>query len=212
MDFILDLLKQDYISNIYIGVTGILVAIVIFIAEVIKDQNNELNKKVILHKTNIKNYIIDVLLIFFYMLIVNMLKYNEGNSICEFYNIIYVITHILLLGFVILSIYRTGKIFWITLKLNTEKDYFNKELEKYMNEKVLELEKRANNKNNKKHKKEEAEFKEFIKEQEVYFNDEKIIKGNSEYKPIFPVKNGIIGKYDYKRLIDLANYFNNQKI
>lgn len=45
MDFILDLLKQDYISNVYIGVTGILVAIVIFIAEVIKDQNNELKKK-----------------------------------------------------------------------------------------------------------------------------------------------------------------------
>ena len=131
MEFILDLLKQDYISNVYIGVTGILVAIVIFIAEIIKDQNNELNKKVILHKTNIKNYVIDVLLIFFYMLIVNMLKYNEENSICEFYNIIYVITHISLLGFVILSIYRTGKIFWITLKLNTEKDYFNKELEKY---------------------------------------------------------------------------------
>ena len=126
MEFILDLLKQDYISNVYIGVTGILVAIVIFIAEVIKDQNNELNKKVILHKTNIKNYVIDVLLIFLYMLIVNMLKYNEENSICEFYNIIYVITHILLLEFVILSIYRTGKIFWITLKLNTEKDYFNK--------------------------------------------------------------------------------------
>ena len=138
MEFILDLLKQDYISNVYIGVTGILVAIVIFIAEVIKDQNNELNKKVILHKTNIKNYVIDVLLIFLYMLIVNMLKYNEENSICEFYNIIYVITHILLLEFVILSIYRTGKIFWITLKLNTEKDYFNKELEKYINEKKFE--------------------------------------------------------------------------
>lgn len=212
MEFILDLLKQDYISNVYIGVTGILVAIVIFIAEVIKDQNNELNKKVILHKTNIKNYVIDVLLIFFYMLIVNMLKYNEENSICEFYNIIYVITHILLLEFVILSIYRTGKIFWITLKLNTEKDYFNKELEKYIKEKVLELEKRASNKNNKKHKKEEMEFKEFIKEQEVYFNDEKIIKENSGYEPIYPVKNGIIGKYDYKKLIDLSNYFNNQKI
>lgn len=212
MEFILDLLKQDYISNVYIGVTGILVAIVIFIAEVIKDQNNELNKKVILHKTNIKNYVIDVLLIFFYMLIVNMLKYNEENSICEFYNIIYVITHISLLGFVILSIYRTGKIFWITLKLNTEKDYFNKELEKYINEKVLELEKRASNKHNKKHKKEEMKFKEFIKEHEVYFNDDKIIQENSEYEPIYPVKNGIIGKYDYKKLTDLANYFNNQKI
>ena len=67
MDFVLDVLKQDYISNIYIGVTGILVAIVIFIAEVIKDQSNELNKKVILYKTNIKNYIIDILVIFFYM-------------------------------------------------------------------------------------------------------------------------------------------------
>ena len=77
MNFLLDILKQDYISNVYIGVTGILVAIVIFIAEVIKDQNNELNKKVILYKTNIKNYIIDVLLVFFYMLIVNMLKYND---------------------------------------------------------------------------------------------------------------------------------------
>ena len=45
MDLILNILKQDYIYDIYIGVTGIIVAIVIFIAEVVKDQNNELNKK-----------------------------------------------------------------------------------------------------------------------------------------------------------------------
>ena len=212
MDFILEVLKKDYISNIYIGVTGILVAIVIFIAEVIKDQNNELNKKVILYKTNIKNNVIDILFIFFYMLIVNMLKYNRENSTCNFYNIIYLITHSFLLVFVIISIYRTGKIFWITLKLNTEKDYFNKELEKYIYEKVIDLERRANNQNNKKHKKEEIEFRKFLKEQEIYFNDETIIKENPEYEPIYPVKNGIIGKYDYKKLIDLANYFNNQKI
>lgn len=68
MEFLLEVLKQDYISNIYIGVTGILVAIVIFIAEVIKDKNNELDKKVILYKANIKNYIIYILFIFFYML------------------------------------------------------------------------------------------------------------------------------------------------
>lgn len=41
MDLILNILKQDYIYDIYIGVTGIIV----FIAEVVKDQNNELNKK-----------------------------------------------------------------------------------------------------------------------------------------------------------------------
>ena len=94
MDFILEVVKQDYISNIYIGVTGILVAIVIFIAEVIKDKNNELDKKVILYNTNIKYYIIYILFIFFYMLIVNMFEYNSENSICDFCNIIYLITHI----------------------------------------------------------------------------------------------------------------------
>ena len=74
MDLILNILEQDYISDVYIGVTGILVAIVIFIAEVIKDQNNELNKKVILYRTNIKENIIDVLINFFYMIIINMVK------------------------------------------------------------------------------------------------------------------------------------------
>jgi len=212
MDFILNILEQDYISNVYIGVTGILVAIVIFIAEVIKDQNNELNKKVILYRTNIKENIIDVLLIFFYMLIIKMLKYNQDSDICNFYNIIYLIAHGLLLGFVIMSIYKTGKMFWIALKLNTEKDYFNEELEKYIYEKAIELEKRANNKNNKKHKKEEIEFRKFLKEQEIYFNDESKIKDNSDYEPIYPIKNGIIGKYDYKKLIELSNYFSNQKI
>ena len=130
MDFILEVVKQDYISNIYIGVTGILVAIVIFIAEVIKDKNNELDKKVILYNTNIKYYIIYILFIFFYMLIVNMFEYNSENSICDFCNIIYLITHSVLLVVVIISICITGKIFWVTLKLNTEKDYFNKKLEK----------------------------------------------------------------------------------
>ena len=121
MDFVLEVLKQDYISNIYIGVTGILVAIVIFIAEVIKDQNNELNKKIILCKTNIKNYIIYILCIFFYMLIINMLKYNNENDIGDFYNIIYLITHSLLLIFVIISICITGMMFRVTLRLNTER-------------------------------------------------------------------------------------------
>ena len=212
MEFILELMEQDYISNVYIGVTGILIAIVIFIAEVINNQTNELNKKVILHKTNVKNNILYILCIFFYMLVINMIKYNSENSICDFYNIIYLATHGLLLIFVIISIYMTGKMFWITIKLNTEKDYFNEELEKYVYEKVINLEKRATTKNNKKHKIEETEFKKFIKSQEIYFNDKTLIEDNSEYEPIYPAKNGIIGKYDYKKLTDLANYFNDQKI
>ncbi|MFR1738895.1 MAG: hypothetical protein ACLSWB_00170, partial [Clostridia bacterium] len=137
MDLILNILEQDYISDVYIGVTGILVAIVIFIAEVIKDQNNELNKKVILYRTNIKENIIDVLINFFYMIIINMVKYNQDSDICNFCNITYLITHGILLVFVLMSIYKTGKMFWIALKLNTEKDYFNEELEKYIYKKSM---------------------------------------------------------------------------
>lgn len=212
MNILLNILEQNYITNIYIGVTGVLVAIVIFIAEVIKDQNNELNKKVILYKTHIKENITDALVIFFYMIIVNMLKYNIDNGTFDLYNIITLISHIFLLIFVIISIYRTGKMFLISLRLNTEKDYFNKELENYIHEKALELEKRANKKNNKKHKKYENEFKDFIKNQEIYSNNESIIKEDTDYEAIYPIKNGIIGTYDFKKLNDLASYFNNQKI
>ena len=107
MDLILNILEQDYISDVYIGVTGILVAIVIFIAEVIKDQNNELNKKVILYRTNIKENIIDVLINFFYMIIINMVKYNQDIYIFNFCNIIYLIKHGILLVFVLIYIYKT---------------------------------------------------------------------------------------------------------
>ena len=41
MDLILNILKQDHIYDIYIGVTGIIVAIVVFIAEVVKDQKEK---------------------------------------------------------------------------------------------------------------------------------------------------------------------------
>ena len=140
MNILLNILEQNYITNIYIDVTGVLVAIVIFIAEVIKDQNNELNKKVILYKTHIKENITDALMIFFYMIIVNMLKYNIDNCTFDIYNILTLISHIFLLIFVIISIYRTGKMFLISLRLNTEKDYFN-------NQKISEEKYMINNKN-----------------------------------------------------------------
>ena len=54
--FVLNILNQDYISNIYIGITGIIVAIVIFIAEAVKEQDNELNKRVVLYYSRLKKY------------------------------------------------------------------------------------------------------------------------------------------------------------
>lgn len=212
MDKFLNLINQDYISNIYIGITGILVAIVIFIAEVIKDQNNELNKKIILSKTGIKMNSIFLLIIFFYMLVINMFVYDVNLSINCYTNISYILTHCLLLILVIISLYTTGRVFLIALKLNTEKDYFNKSLEEYVYRKVPKLEKKANKKGNKKHKKEEKEFRNFLKKQKVFFIDKAKIKDITKYEAVYPIKSGIVGRYDYKKLNEFIEYFNNNKI
>lgn len=93
--FVLNILNQDYISNIYIGITGIIVAIVIFIAEAVKEQDNELNKRVVLYYSRLKRNIIIMLVIFVYMLLCNSVKYDENTVIKSFNNISYLITHVI---------------------------------------------------------------------------------------------------------------------
>ena len=51
--YILEKLDCDTRTDVYIGITGILVAIVIFIAEIISDKKVEIYKKLMLEKTNI---------------------------------------------------------------------------------------------------------------------------------------------------------------
>ena len=117
-----------------------------------------------------------------------MINFDTDACLCSWNNILYLITRAILIILVLISIYNTGKMFLTALKLNTEKDYCNKELEKYVYDKVLKLETRASNKERKKHKNEEIEFKEFIKNQEMYFNDETKIKDKSDYEAIYPIK------------------------
>ena len=69
-----------------------------------------------------------------------MLNFDTDACLCNWNNILYLITRAILIILVLISIYNTGKMFLTELKLNTEKDYFNKELEKYVYDKVLKLE------------------------------------------------------------------------
>lgn len=69
-----------------------------------------------------------------------MLNFDTDACLCSWNNILYLITRAILIILVLISIYNTGKMFLTELKLNTEKDYFNKELEKYVYDKVLKLE------------------------------------------------------------------------
>lgn len=210
MKILLNILNQEYISDIYIGVTGILIAIVIFIAEIISQKNNALYKKVILYKTRIKGNIIFTLVIFLFMLICNSFDYDVK---CEmvYTNVIYIIFHVILLILVLLSMYKTGRIFWISIKLNIEENYFNEKLEEYVYKKAKLLEKKANKRSKHKLKKEQLDYKNFLKDSDIFFNDKSIMEKNNKYEPIFSLKNGIIKTYDYKKIYELINFYKSQK-
>ena len=83
------LLKISYILNsdirrdIFIGITGLTVAIIIFIAEVISSKQYELEKRVILSKINIINNMKFCIFIYFIMFLSSIVKstYDSPNEI-----------------------------------------------------------------------------------------------------------------------------------
>lgn len=199
-------LNPDSILNIYTGVTGIMIAIVIFIAEIVSSQNDELSKKVILSSTKIKREIILMLLVFLYMVIANIV----GNVVNE-KNIIYLIVHVLSVLFLVISIFKTILLFVNTLKLTAEKNYFNQKLEEYVKKRVKKLNKEIDKKISKKCKKNKTQFKDFFKSQKICFDDFKKIKDNFAYEPIYPIKSGIVENYDYLKLNEIFSYFDRQR-
>lgn len=204
----LNILNQDYITNIYIGITGIIIAIVIFIAESTKNQDNELKKRVILHYSKVKKNILTILGIFAYMLISNSLKYNEDIAIKSFNNIFYIVTHVILLMSAIYCIIITGRMSFVALKLNSEKSYMNKKIAEYMYSRAKILEKKEINKILNKEKK---DLNTFIEKQSIFV----IITSNEDidknYIPIYPKRNGIVKSYNYEKLIEIINMYEKEK-
>ena len=206
--FVLNILNQDYISNIYIGITGIIVAIVIFIAEAVKEQDNELNKRVVLYYSKLKRNIIIMLVIFVYMLICNSLKYNEKTVVKSFNNICYLITHGILFISTIYAIIITGKMFFIALKLNTEKNYMNKKIVDYVYNRTKMLE---NNEVNKIIKRENKKLKTFIDAQTIFFSIRQNEKLDEKYIPMYPQKIGFVKSYNYEKLTEMVNMYDEEK-
>ena len=165
MKLFLNLINLDYLTQIYIGITGVLIAIVIFIAESLKGPY-ELKNKIILKNTNIKRNVIIIVIVFIYFIACNMFEYNKYIDIKTTHNLHYIITGSISLLLVVISAYLTGRMFCISLKLKTSKNFFNKKLEEFIHNNTLKLAKKEKKRNlidkNKK-------LKLFIKEQTVYF-------------------------------------------
>ncbi len=143
------ILDSDIRRDIFIGVTGLTIAIIIFIAEVVSNKKYELDKKLILKKTGIKRNILFCIIIFFMMFLSLMFKSSYHKEVTEYYiicDIVYYLIQLVLNFLIIVYMALAVRIFCIAVKLNTDSDYFGEELDKFLNKKTIEIEKKHINK------------------------------------------------------------------
>ena len=226
-DFIVDsisksyefLLKISYILNsdirkdIFIGITGLMVAIVIFIAEVISNKKYELEKRVILNKTNIINNMKFCIFIYFILFLSSIIKCSYESSTEFAYiqcDVLYIILQLTISILILIFMYNTFNIFKISVKLNIDKEYFNKELDNYINKRSADIEKEASKKSLKNIKKLKQNFDNYLKDKKFLSKDLLSI-GFSEksYTPINANKRGIIKNYNYKKIDSIIETINN---
>lgn len=197
-------LNSDIRRDIFIGVTGLMVAIIIFIAEVISNKKYELEKRVILSKTNIINNMKFCIFIYFIMFISLIVKCSYDSPTKLVYiqcDTIYIILQLVINVLILVFMYKTFNIFKISVKLNIDKEYFNKELDNYVNKRSIEIENEANKKSLKNIKKLKQDFENYIKDKDNLSSNALGVGFSEEsYIPIYTNKRGIIKNYNYKKI------------
>lgn len=198
------ILNSDIRRDIFIGITGLMVAIIIFIAEVISNKKNELEKRVILNKTNIINNMKFCITIYFIMFISSIVKcsYDSPTEIIYIQcDVLYIILQLIINVLMLVFMYKTFNIFKISVKLNIDKEYFNKELDNYIKKRSMDIEKAASKKSLRNIKKLKQDFENYLKYKNSLSNDSLGV-GFSEnlYTPIYTSKRGIIKNYNYKKI------------
>lgn len=216
------LLKISYILNsdirrdIFIGITGLTVAIIIFIAEVISSKEYELEKRVILSKTNIINNMKLCIFIYFIMFLSSIVKstYDPPNEIIYIQSdVLYIILQLTINVLILVFMYKTFNLFKISVKLNIDKEYFNKELDSYVNKRSVEIEKEASKKSLKNIKKLKQDFENYLENRNSLSNDSLGVGFSEEvYTPIYTNKRGIIKNYNYKTIDSIIESIDNTSI
>ena len=210
------ILDGDIRRDIFIGVTGLMVAIVIFIAELISNKKYELEKQLILSKTKIIRNMAFCIFIYFLMYVFSMIKCSNCDLDKTFYienDILFVITQLILNTLILIFLYKTFNIFKNSVKLNTDREYFNKELDLYINKAVEEIEEKANNKSLKDIKKIIKKYNKYLKNNNK-LSDNSIEVGFSDelYKPIYAHKRGLIKNFNYKKIDSIIDNIENISI
>lgn len=187
---ILKKLDCDTRINVYIGITGILVAVVIFIAEIVSDKKIEVYKKLMLNKTNIVKNVKHMIVTLIFSWMFKLIE-PEGSKIT------YILCQTLLNILILYSTIETFKMFVEVIKLNTSKEYFDDELKKYVyskmknNAKNIELIKHKLDRKNR-------ELMNFISKSKVFHFESNY--RNNEYNILESNTSGYIESYNYHLL------------
>lgn len=207
------ILNSDIRRDIFIGVTGLMVAIIIFIAEVISNKKYELEKRVILSKTKIIKNMSFCIFIYFMIFVSSIVKCSYDPPTKYDYiqsDILFIILQLLIDILILIFMYKTFNIFKISVKLNIDKEYFNKELDSYINKRSIEVEKEASKKSLKNIKKLKQNFANYVKNKNRLSNDALVVGfSNESYMPIYTNKRGIIKAYNYKKIDSIIENIDN---
>jgi len=194
-DLLFDIVKKldcDTRIEVYIGITGLLIAIVIFAAEIITSKRIEINKKLILKKTKIVESIKK-------MIIALAMIWIGGLITPEYSKVAYVFTQIIIDVTIVYSMIEIFKLFLEVIKLNTNQEYFDTELEKYIYDKV-ELNIKDKQKDNNELDRQNEKFMEFIKQSEVFEYEPYPFIIEEEYDTLQSNEYGYIYSYNYYML------------
>lgn len=187
-------LNRSVRIDAFVGIVGVLVAIVIFIAETMNDRKVETQKRFVLEKTKMKSIMTFSIFILSLCIIKEVIPYNK--ECVGLFKILFFVVELLLNIFICRSIWLTIKLFGIAIKLNTDSDYFSTEYDKYIEKRLMEIHNR-NIKNSKKKLKNESIDK-FVKDNKKYFSFD--VENIDDYIPIKANKSGIFKSYSCRSL------------
>ena len=198
IDFVNENIFEPLNGNVridaYIGIVGILVAIVIFVAETMNDKKVETQKRFVLEKTKMKCIMTFSIIILSFCILKELIPYNmECTNIVK---IIFFFVELLLNISIFCSICLTIKLFCGVIKLNTNSDYFFNNYDKYIKERLKKIHKKNIYYSGKKLKNES--INKFVKENNKYFSFE--LDNKNDYIAIKANKSGIFKSYSCRCL------------
>jgi len=204
--YIVKELDCDTRVNVYVGITGLVVAIVVFVAEIISKEKVEIWKKLLLEKTGIHKCIAKMIFALFIIWISELTDPEKNRNL-------YIVVQIIVNIIIVYSMIDVFKVFKKIIKLNTDKRYINNEFEKFIYEKVEKNIKHIEkNKNKNKIRKQNEKFMDFIKQSKIFEYKPSILTIDDSFNILESNQYGYIYSYNYYMLNKIEkNLTNNNK-